>query len=114
MDELIFQGIEQILKVIIGVGVIYLIRFLGRRFNEDEMALIKSITLDGVIFAQQVWGHVGGDQRYLKAIEKITDELNKRGINVSDERLEMFIESAVKQLKAEFGEHWPSHDEKER
>ena len=115
MEELIFEGIEAVMRILIAVGVIFVIRWLSARFTEDEMNLIKEIVMDGVMYAQQVWGHLDGPERYPRALEKISEELKKRGINVSDERLKMFIESAVKMLKAELGENWPAaSDEKER
>ncbi len=110
MEEMILQGLEAILRVLIAVGIIFVVRWLRARLTDSEMELVKEIVMDGVLYAQQVWGHLDSTERYPKALASIAEELTARGIKIDEARLEMFIESAVKMAKADLAEHW----EKER
>ena len=107
MEGIIFEAIGTLVNVVIGILAVLAMRYLLGRYSIEEMDLIRKIVIDGVKFSQQVYGHLDGRVRYERALDRISAELSARGIEVSEERLNTLIESAVKTLKAEFKEHWP-------
>lgn len=104
--EFLLEILEKLVQVAIVVGIAYFVRWAQWRFSDDELQIIKDIVFDGVLYSQQVWGHLGGKERYDFAMAKISEELRSRGINISPERLDLFIESAVKFAKHNLVEQW--------
>ena len=63
--------------------------------DETVRTIVKSV----VEWAQQVYQDCEGPEKLQKALEKASAILNEKGITISDEELNMLIESAVYGLK---------------
>jgi len=110
MEGLIFDLLTEIVKltaiVLAGFTITATKNWLKSRFEEQEIKTIYAIVEDGVLFAQQVYGHLDGPERYNEAIKRIESILNERGIEVSKDQLDTMIEATVKALKSEYGDLW--------
>ncbi len=112
MPEIVFQLLTEILKLIAIAAGYFLIGFLMQHLSEQRFKIVRAIVRDGVLFAQQVYGHLDGEVRYEKALERISAALADYGITVNEEQLDAMIEAMVKALKKEFGDDWyPGNDE---
>ena len=75
--------------------------------NLTMEAWIKELIIDGVLFVQEKYWEKSGQQKFELAKVWIIEQLNEKGINVSEEWLDALIDAVVKQLRAEFGdEEW--------
>jgi len=73
---------------------------------EAELTAKQEIVDTIVLFVQQVYSAYGGEDKYKMALVKATDMMNKKGLKITPEELEILIESSVKLMKKEFGNAW--------
>ncbi len=73
---------------------------------EAEFTAKQEIVDTIVLFVQQVYSAYGGEDKYKMALVKATDMMNKKGLKITPEELEILIESSVKLMKKEFGNAW--------
>lgn len=106
--EIISPVLNELLQLIIIIAVGFLVAFIRQRISREQAIALEVIVADGVLFAQQVFGHLDGKERYHQATAKITDLLKEKGIKISEDQLRILIEATVKTLKKEFGEQWKS------
>lgn len=71
---------------------------------------VKELIVDAVMFVQEKYWQLDGEERFEKAKEWLLVELKKRKIDVSKEWLDALIDRMVKELRAEFGEGWYRDD----
>ena len=98
--------VEELLKVVAILLAAYVIQYLRRRLNDEQMKLIEKIVADGILFTQQVYGHLDGPARFDQALMHISAALEEHGIHISPERLRILIEAILKELKMEYGQDW--------
>ena len=65
---------------------------------------VKELIVDAVLFVQEKFWDLTGEQKFELAKAWILKRLKEKGINVSEEWLEALIDAIVKELRAEFGE----------
>ena len=103
MEGLVFDILTEIIVlvavVLAGIGLSWY-----RDNVKDEK--IRKIIADGVLFAQQVYGHLEGEKRFEYAKEEIRYMLSNNGFDVSIDEMDTLIESVLKRLKAEYGDNW--------
>lgn len=88
------------------VAIGFIIAYVKSKTNEQQQQIIGDIIRDGVLFAQQMYGHLEGTERYNEAVKQITEVLNEKGLKITDAQLKLQVESTLKKLKAQFGEKW--------
>ncbi len=104
--ELILMVLQEVLVLAATVAIGFLIAWLRRKTNAEQLKLIESIVVDGVLFAQQVYGHLDGEKKYEQAQTRILEMLKSKNITLKEEEVKVFIESTIKRLKKEFQEQW--------
>lgn len=60
--------------------------------------LINNIVKQAVEFAEQKYKDLKGSEKYEKAVEKAVSVLSSKNINVTEDEIEMLVESAVLSL----------------
>jgi len=73
---------------------------------EAELTAKQEIVDTVVLFVQQVYAAYDGEEKYKMALVRATDLMNKKGLEVTPEELEILIESSVKVMKKAFGDAW--------
>jgi len=73
---------------------------------EAELIAKQEIVDTVVLFVQQVYAAYDGEEKYKMALARATDMMNKRGLKITPEELEVLIESSVKVMKKAFGDAW--------
>lgn len=98
MSDLVFQIVEVIIRLLVVMFVAYV---LPPAKNLIEKILAERWAKDAVNTAQQLMSKQTGQERKDYVIEKLTQALNEKNIKITEEQINMLIESAVKQMKIE-------------
>ena len=94
--DILLPAIASIIAVILGV----LATKIKTTYNDKvQDETVRTIVKSVVEWAQQVYQDCEGPEKLQKALEKASIILNEKGITISDEELNMLIESAVYGLK---------------
>ena len=97
---------SELFLLVATIGIGFVIAYVRSKTTEEQRKIIEGIVKDGVLFAQQVYGHLEGAERYNEAVAQIVLVLNEKGLKLTDAELKLKIEATLKKLKAEFGEQW--------
>ena len=106
MQEMLFSLLAEAAYLIAVLAIYFVIQFLRRRISSEDMMVVRDIVEDGVLFVQQIYGHLDGEHKYWKAVEAISEALRKKGIKISEEELQILIEATIQRLKVEWGDLW--------
>lgn len=98
MSDLVFSIVEVLIRLLVVVFVAYI---LPPARNLMEKILAERWAKDAVNTAQQIMAKQTGAERKDYVVEKLTTALNERNIKITEEQIDMLIESAVKQMKIE-------------
>ena len=102
--ELLLPIIRDVVIVVVLAAAGYALKFWR---NIQMEAWIKELIVDAVLFVQEKYWDLSGEDKFAQAKVWIVEQLNKRGIQVDDEWLDAVIDAVVKELRAEFGdEDW--------
>ena len=94
--DILLPAIASVIAVILGV----LATKIKTTYNDKvQDETVRTIVKSVVEWAQQVYQDCEGPEKLQKALEKASAILNEKGITISDEELNMLIESAVYGLK---------------
>ena len=104
MLEQFLPIVFQFLQIVIFPAVAYyLIAWLRKKGIIETIKAKELIVADAVWFVEQLYGHLDGSEKYLKALEWASNRLDEYGLKVTPDELNGLIEAFVAQLKAE----WP-------
>jgi len=113
MQDIIFSALSQILLVLVTILAGYLVRLIVAKVGLDkinkaaaELAANQTLAVMAVRYAQQCYWAQKGYTRYAKAADWLAGELMSRGVKVTSDQIKILIESALRELKDEFGEEW--------
>lgn len=109
MDQfwiLLFDFLQAALLLFAMAGIKIGIDWLRGNTTATQRALIASFASDAVEYAQETFGKQPGAERYQEALKALTGRLKENNINISEDDLEIYIQSSVKKLRKEFGEEW--------
>ena len=94
--DILLPAVASVIAVILGV----LATKIKTTYNDKvQDETVRKIVKSVVEWAQQVYQDCEGPEKLQKALEKASAILNEKGITISDEELNMLIESAVYGLK---------------
>ena len=94
--DILLPAVASVIAVILGV----LATKIKTAYNDKvQDETVRTIVKSVVEWAQQVYQDCEGPEKLQKALEKASAILNEKGITISDEELNMLIESAVYGLK---------------
>lgn len=94
--DILLPAVASVIAVILGV----LATKIKTTYNDKvQDETVRTIVKSVVEWAQQVYKDCDGPEKLQKALEKASAILNEKGITISDEELNMLIESAVYGLK---------------
>lgn len=104
LQEVIINSAISIITVLVGVAVTALKQWQNAKRAEietkqsvEQLHIIDSVTYTTVNYIEQVYKDVKGSEKIMRALTSAQKELQEQGVNISDEQLRVFIESAVKQ-----------------
>ena len=94
--DILLPAVATVISVLLGVLAAKIKTTYNNKVQDETVrTIVKSV----VEWAQQVYQDCEGPEKLQKALEKASAILNEKGITISDEELNMLIESAVYGLK---------------
>ena len=108
---MVIEWTELLLPIISDLIIIIVLTIAGfgiKLFREWKVEQwIKEMVIDAVLFAQEKYWDLSGEEKFEKAKELLLAELKSRGFKISEEWLEALIDRMVMELRALFGdEDW--------
>ena len=104
MDEMWKQIIMEGIQGIIGIAITVLLAFIKKKYTQYVNTETKQkIVSDVVYYTEQVFKTLHGKEKLEKAKSTLITMLNDKGINFTEEELNVLIESAVNQLNIQQG-----------
>lgn len=104
LQEVIINGAISIITVLIGIGVTALKKWLDAKRVEIEIKqgkenldIVDKVAKSTVNYVEQVFQDVNGTQKLMRALVAGQKTLSEQGVDISDEQLRIFIESAIKE-----------------
>lgn len=102
MQTAIFSGLQDILTVLVGALVAFLVAYVKQHFSAKQISTASGIATEAVNFAAQAAKKLGITEdlaKYNSALTKAKELASKAGINLSDSQWETLLESAYKKAK---------------
>lgn len=96
----------ELFLLIATIGIGFAINFFRKKTTAEQRKIIDGVVKDGILFAQQVYQHLEGTEKYNKAVEQIVLVLKQKNLKITEEELKLKIEATLKKLKADFQEQW--------
>ena len=94
--DILLPAVASVIAVLLGVLATKIKTTYNDKIQDETVrTIVKSV----VEWTQQVYKDCEGKEKKKKALEKASAILNEKGITISDEELNMLIESAVYGLK---------------
>lgn len=94
--DILLPAVASVISVLLGVLAAKIKTAYDNKVQDE---IVRTIVKSVVEWAQQVYQDCEGPEKLQKALEKASAILNEKGITISDEELNMLIESAVYGLK---------------
>lgn len=104
--EFLMQIFIALATIALGIGI----NWMRKNTTLQQRRLMEVIVAEGIKYAQETYGHLPGNVRFEKASEAIVAELDKFGIKMTTEQLQVHIQAILKELKKEFGEQWKEQE----
>ncbi|MGT2911793.1 phage holin [Streptococcus cameli] len=97
ITEIILNGAISVLTILAGIAIQELKKYLLKKGGKRAVEITEIVAKNAVNAVEQI---VTGDHvdKYDLAKRRVTSELEKYNIYMSESQLETFIESAVKQM----------------
>jgi len=119
MEGLIMATVENILIILVtlaaGFAVVYIRKRLGvegMQKIEKELAAKRELAYLAVLFVEQAYRDLGGEQKYNEAARWLSGRLKEKGLNIDYEEIKGLIEATLRTFKDEFGENWAKEIER--
>lgn len=106
--QVALQALTQIFLLVATLAAGAIFAWVRKRTSSEQQSLIEKVVREGILYAQETYGDLTGQERFQKALEAITASMNERGMKVTEEQLLILIQSILKELKKEFGDAWSS------
>lgn len=94
--DILLPAVASVIAVLLGVLATKIKTTYNNKIQDET---VRTIIKNVVEWAQQVYKDCDGPEKLQKALDEASVILNEKGITISDEELNMLIESAVYGLK---------------
>ena len=100
IQDIIISGAMGILTILAGIVVKAVKEFLIAKGGEKSIKIVEILAKNAVNAVEQVAKETGikGEEKLAEAKSAVVNELDKYNVYMSDKDLDVFIESAVKQM----------------
>jgi hypothetical protein len=113
MEQLLLDLLQQLIHVLVVVGLGFLSAYLHKKIGIEKLKKIKSeieskqeIVDLVVLFTQEAYKKLNGDDKFREAYKVASRKLKEAGFKIEANDLEILIDSSVKKFKRTFGEEW--------
>lgn len=106
MEDFIWSLLTYLVLVLANLLVGFLIAFIRAKAANEKITTIKSLALDAVRYAQERNENFSGIIKWGVANEWLTNQLLQKGIKITQDEIDGFIHSALKEIKVAAGDSW--------
>lgn len=99
MNDIVFEMMNLVVMIAAAAVSIYLVPWLKEKIGTDKLAQIEKWVKYAVEMAQQVYEAEPGEERKGIVLEFVENLMIAKNISITDEQLNVLIESAVKEMK---------------
>lgn len=104
MNENVFNVILALIPVLGAIVTGFVIPFIKEKIDADKLAKYKYWASLAVRAAEMLWTNSGcGKDKKQYVIDFLNNMFNKKKTVITEQQLEILVESAVKQMKLEEG-----------
>lgn len=102
MDERLFQIVLAIIPVLGTIITVFIIPLIKEKIGAEKLAKYEYWADLAVRAAEMLWTETGhGEDKKQYVVKFLTNMFNKKKVVITEEQMNILIESAVKQLKME-------------
>jgi LL-H family phage holin len=102
MDERLFEIILMIISILVIVVTRFVIPFIKEKIGTEKLAKYEYWATVAVRAAEMLWNESGAGADKKKYVVNFLNEMfNKNKVVITEQQIEILIESAVKQMKLE-------------
>ena len=100
IQNIILSSVASVLAILAGIAVKAVKDFLIAKGGEKSIKIVEILAKNAVNAVEQVAKETGikGGEKLAQAKSAVVNELDKYNVYMSDKDLDVFIESAVKQM----------------
>ena len=88
------------------IGILYGVRYIRGKLTAEQQRLLEEITRASVLYVQQRYPAEAPRAKLAIAVDQAVSLLQENGIKVSEDAINVLIESNLKELKRDFGDAW--------
>ena len=100
MNQNVFNFVLTLIPVIGAIITYFIVPFIKSSVSEKQLAQYKEWAILAVKTAEMLWKESGhGEDKKAYVVKFLNDMFNKNKITITEEQLEVLIESAVKTMK---------------
>lgn len=100
MDERLFQIILALIPILGTILTVYIIPFIGEKIGNEKLEKYKKWAALAVYSAEMIFKEQGmGETKKKYVVDFLNEMFNKNKIVITEEQLNILIESAVKEMK---------------
>ena len=100
IQNIVLTSVASVLAILSGIAVKAVKDFLIAKGGEKSIKIVEILAKNAVNAVEQVAKETGikGEEKLAEAKSAVVNELDKYNVYMSDKDLDVFIESAVKQM----------------
>nr|DAK27126.1 MAG TPA: holin [Caudoviricetes sp.] len=100
IQNIVLSSVASVLAILAGIAVKAVKDFLIAKGGEKSIKIVEILAKNAVNAVEQVAKETGikGEEKLAEAKSAVVNELDKYNVYMSDKDLDVFIESAVKQM----------------
>lgn len=101
MNDIIFKVINLVVMIATLVVVRYVVPWIKKKVGAETLSTVAEWAKKAVLYAEQVMTASTGEEKKQAVTEIIKEIVNANKIDITDEQIDILIESAVKQMNME-------------
>jgi LL-H family phage holin len=109
LEQIALNALSILIPALVAILVEFLRRKLGLekiRKIEAELLAKKELAQLAVKMAEEMYKAGHGPEKFKEATKWLAEELQKKGIKVTDTEIEGLINSALREIKDQLGQEW--------
>lgn len=98
MKDIIFEVVNLVVMIAALVVVRYVVPWIRKKLGDDKLNTIAQWAEKAVLYAEQVMTAATGEEKKEAVTAIIKEIVEANNISITDEQIDILIESAVKQM----------------
>ncbi len=101
MNEIVFQAVNLVVMIATLVVVRYIVPWIKDKIGAEALNTVAEWAKKAVLYAEQVMTAATGEEKKAAVTELLKEIVAANKISITDQQIDILIESAVKQMNME-------------